>query len=53
MFSVIANSAQAATVPYVGTHPVGQRLAVNVRNGAAFVSLRGIQPSEVLVLVNR
>jgi glycosidase len=53
VFTVIANSAQAATVPYVGTHPVGQRLAVNVRNGVAFVSLRDIQPSEVLVLVNR
>ncbi len=53
VFTVIANSAQAATTPYLGAHPVGQRLPINVRNGAAFVSLRDIQPSEVLVLINR
>ena len=52
-FTVIANSAQAATVGYGGAHPVGQRLTVNLRDGIAFISVRDVQPSEVLLLVNR
>lgn len=58
-FVVIANSSQAAheasgdPAPYAGPHPVGERLAVHVRNGASFVSLRGVPPSEVVVLINR
>ena len=59
IFQVIANTAEAAheaapgVGPYTGPHPVGERLPVQVRNGAAFVSIRNLPPSEVLVLVNR
>jgi glycosidase len=58
-FEVIANSAQAAHaaahpgVPWAGSHPVGERLPVRTRDGAAFVALRQVGPSEVLVLINR
>jgi glycosidase len=53
-FEVVANSAQAAAgAAYRGTHPVGSRLPVSLRDGVAYVSLRGIAPSEVVVLVNR
>jgi glycosidase len=53
-FTVIANSAQAAAGPaYSGTHPVGQKLPVQIRDGSSFVSIRGVMPSEVVVLTNR
>lgn len=58
-FDVIANSSQAAheasgdPAPYVEPHPVGERIPVQIRDGAAFVSLRGVPPSEVIVLINR
>lgn len=56
---VIANSAQAAHeaaqphVPYAGSHPVGQKLPVETRGGLAFVAIRDLGPSEVVVLINR
>jgi hypothetical protein len=58
-FVVVANSAQAAHeaahpgVPYAGAHPVGARVAVRTRGELRFVALRDIEPSEVVVLVNR
>ena len=58
-FEVIANSMQASHdaqnpgTPYTGPHPVGQPVSVQVRDGAAFVSVEGLGPSEVLVLINR
>jgi glycosidase len=52
--TVIANTMQAAAgSSYTGPHPVGQRLPVKSRNGSAFVEIRELGPSEVLVLVNR
>lgn len=51
---VIANSAQSiAGAGYAGTHPVGQPVEVQVRDGRHFVAIREVAPSEVLVLVNR
>jgi hypothetical protein len=58
-FEVIANSAQAAhesrpgAGPYAGPHPVGERVPVFDRNGAAFVAIRQLPPSETIVLINR
>jgi glycosidase len=58
-FVVVANSFQAsrereaAGAPYTGPHPVGERMTVSVRDGACHVSVRGLPPSEVLVLSNR
>jgi glycosidase len=53
-FEVIANSAQgAAGAAYAGTHRVGSHLPVQLRGGVAFVSLRDVGPSEVIVLKNR
>jgi hypothetical protein len=52
-FEVVANSAQAASPAFAGTHPVGQRLAVAMQDGTAFIAIRDLPPSEVLVLVNR
>lgn len=53
-FVVIANSAQtAAGGAYAGTHPVGEPLAVQNRDGAAYVAIRNLMPSEVLLLANR
>jgi glycosidase len=52
--TVVANSAQTAVgAAYAGTHPVGEKLAVQSRDGSLFVSLRNVQPSEVVVLSNR
>jgi hypothetical protein len=55
IFEVIANSAQVATgVGYAGTHPIGERLPVKVASdGTAFVEIRDVGPSEVVVLINR
>lgn len=53
-FVVVANSAQAAAGgAYAGTHPVGEQLPVQHRNGAAYIATRDVMPSEALVLVNR
>jgi hypothetical protein len=52
--SVIANSAQAAVgSAYIGPHPVGEKVPVKNRNGSAFVEIRDLPPSEVVVLTNR
>ena len=52
-FVVLANSAQAATPGFSGTHPVGQNVPVQFRAGTAFVPIANLAPSEVLVLINR
>jgi glycosidase len=53
-FTVVANSAQAAAgAAYAGSHPVGESVPVAVRDGTTFVHIRDLQPSEVLVLINR
>ncbi len=53
-FEVVGNSAQAATgAGYSGPHPIGQRLPVQQRDGTAYVEIRDLPPSEMLVLVNR
>jgi len=52
--TVVLNSAEAA-VPqhYTGTHPVGSGVPVEMdAQGAAFVELRDVGPSEVVVLTN-
>jgi len=49
---VIANSEQAGTGS-AGTNPVGRRLQVKQRDGVAFVEIRDVGPSEVLLLDNR
>ena len=50
---VVANTEQAATPGFTGSHPVGEQLPVKFRNGTAFVEIRDVGPSEVLVAVNR
>ena len=58
-FAVIANSAQAAhdsqpgAGPYAGPHPIGSRVPVMTRGGVSLVWIRGLPPSETLVLINR
>jgi glycosidase len=53
-FTVIGNSAQvAAGAAYSGTHPVGEKVAVQKRGDSLFVPIRGVAPSEVIVLTNR
>ena len=52
--TVIANSAQAAVgSAYAGPHAVGEKIPVKNRNGSAFVEIRDLPPSEVVVLTNR
>lgn len=53
-FTVIANSQQtAAGTPAGASHPIGSRLPVKrLADGTAFVEIRGVPPSEVLVLIN-
>ena len=52
--TVIANSAQAAGGGnFTGPHPVGEKLPVKHRSGSAFVEIRAVPPSEVVVLTNR
>ena len=57
VLQVVANTAQAAAiaagVAYAGVHPVGQKLPVKIRDGAAYVEIRELPAAEVLVLVNR
>jgi hypothetical protein len=51
---VVANSAQtAAGAQYAGSHPIGSELAVEWRGDIAYVPIRNIDPSEVVVLINR
>jgi len=51
---VVANTAQAAArIGYTGSHAIGSNVAIEWRNGTAYVSIRDIGPSEVIVLVNR
>ncbi len=53
-FVVVANSAQAAGgAAYSAPLRVGEQVPVQMRDGATFVQIRGIGPSEVVVLVNR
>ncbi|HTV19944.1 MAG TPA: hypothetical protein VMG12_14765, partial [Polyangiaceae bacterium] len=49
---VIANTEQAAT-GRTARHAVGTRLPVKRRNGVAYVEIRDVGPSEVLLLDNR
>jgi hypothetical protein len=52
--TVVLNTAEAANPQgYSGTHPVGSRLPVH-RNadGKAFVEIRDVRPSELVVLTN-
>lgn len=52
--TVILNSAEAASPGFAGTHPVGSTVSVKPRgDGAVFVEIRNVGPSEVLVLTNR
>ncbi|MGE3642165.1 MAG: alpha-amylase family glycosyl hydrolase, partial [Pirellulales bacterium] len=53
--TVIANSAETAAASAAGiTHPIGSALPVKAGpRGEAFVEIRNVGPSEVLVLVNR
>jgi hypothetical protein len=53
-FQVVANTEQAAAGGgFAGSHPVGSRVAVQWRDGNAYVPIRNIGASEVVVLVNR
>lgn len=53
-FKVVANTAQtAAGAAYAGSHPVGSQVNVSQRDGVSFVSIRDVEPSEVVVLINR
>ena len=50
---VIHNSAQTvAGAGYTGSHPVAERLPVKTRDGIAYVEVRNVAPSEVLVITN-
>jgi glycosidase len=52
-FTVIANSLQIAKgSSYTGVHPIGSSVSVKFEGGA-FLEIRGIDPSEVLVLTNK
>lgn len=52
--TVVLNSAESANAqPYSGTHAKGSRLVVqSAADGGAFVELREVQPSEIVVLAN-
>jgi hypothetical protein len=53
-FEVVASSAQTgAGASYTGRHVVGERLPVKLRGDTAYVEIRELPPSEVLLLVNR
>jgi hypothetical protein len=50
---VVLNTLQAAEPGYAGSWPVGADLPVQARqDGAAFVRIENLPPSEVLVPVN-
>jgi glycosidase len=51
---IICNSAQiAAGAAYTGSHPAGERLPVLRRNNTAYIEIRNVEPSEVIILINR
>lgn len=51
---VIANTAHTAAGPgYAGSHAIGSELAVARQAGIAYVPIRNVGPSEVILLVNR
>ncbi len=50
--TVVANTEQSA-IGFSGGHPLGQKLPVRFRDGTAFVEIRDVGPSEVVVLVSR
>lgn len=50
-FVVIGSSAETGGA--AGGHRIGQKLPVKRRDGAAFVEIRDLPPSEVLVLIDR
>jgi glycosidase len=51
---VVGNSAQAAAgAGYAGTHALGSHLPVKIRDGKAYAEIREVQPSEVIVAINR
>ncbi len=52
--SVILHTAQAASPQsYTGSHPVGSKVPVHrTADGTAYAEIRGVQPSEILVLNN-
>jgi len=53
VFTVIANTAQIAQGnSYNGLHPLGSTISVKFE-GCAFLKLRNLEPSEVLVLINK
>lgn len=52
VFEVITNSEQSA-LGASGSHPLGQRLPVRFRDGKAFLEIRNVGRSEVLLLSNR
>jgi glycosidase len=53
-FEVVANTLQTSSgAAYAGPYVIGEKVVVSYDNGTAFLALRGIEPSEVLVLVNR
>jgi hypothetical protein len=51
---VVHNSAQVVTeLGFTGSHPVGSMVKVNrTADGRAFVSIRNVQPAEIIVLAN-
>jgi hypothetical protein len=54
---VILNSAELAAkaqgLNYTGTHPVGEKVPVKSKDQKAYVEIRELPSSEVLVLTNR
>lgn len=51
-FMVAANSEEAGRGSAAGlSHPVGSRVPVRTRDGVAYVEVRNVPPSGVLVLV--
>lgn len=51
--TVVANTAETAAGSAGGiAHPIGSRLPVQLADGKAYVEIRNLPPSEVLVLVN-
>lgn len=53
VLTVVANTAQAGDPGAPGPHPIGSTLPVNREaDGHAFVHIRDLGPSEVLILVN-
>jgi glycosidase len=52
-FTVVLNTAQAAASTFAGSHPTGSSLPVLRKpDGTAFIEIRDVPASEVIVLVN-